>query len=131
MKPVFYNDVLAAVSFVAAGSEADRHVRCQTLLSEADQADRFIELHGAAHPAFGDGTLAAAALRHQAHGDISFESNAGLCAWLCVLTALKDRLDQPDAQLMQRVAVGSNSNRLKAISSPQSSHQPKSSDASL
>ena len=121
MKPVIYNDVLAAVSAISDLPPQRRRSAIARLLDEAERADAYRVTHRAAHPVFGDGSLMAAALRLERRGDASFQTRNGLHAWLCVLNALSERLDQPEAQLMQRVAVGSSSSRLTAISSPQSS----------
>ena len=121
MKPVIYNDVLAAVSAVSDLPPERRKLAITRLLDEAERADAYRITHSAAHPVFGDGSLLTAALRLERRGTTSFQTRDGLQAWLCVLNALLERLDQPEAQLMQRVAVGSSSSRLTAISSPQSS----------
>lgn len=121
MTPVIYNDVLAAVSVVAAVPAAQQGHVMARLLEEADLAEAHRHTHHAAHPVHGDGSLMAAALRHDRHGSTSFQSRIGLEAWLCVLTALLRRLDQPEAQPTHRCAVGSSSSRLTGMSSPQSS----------
>lgn len=121
MIPVIYNDVLAAVSVVAAAPPSRRRAVMAGLIETAEIAARYRGLHHAAHPVYGDGSLMAAALRHARHGDTSFQTRDGLAAWHCVLTALLERRDQPDAQPMQRREVGSTSSRLTAISSPHAS----------
>ncbi|WP_456299100.1 DUF7742 family protein [Marivita geojedonensis] len=118
---MIYNDVLAAVSVVAAVSAEQRAAVVARLLREADLAESHRLIHGAAHPVFGDGSLMAAALRYQRRGSASFQDREGLAAWRCVIDALCARLDQPDAQLIQRRAVGSSSSRFGAMLSPQSS----------
>jgi hypothetical protein len=119
--PVIYNDVLAAVSVVASVAPSRRHAIMVGLIADAERAACYRSAHHAAHPVYGDGSLMAAALRHDRHGDTSFQTQDGLQAWLCVLSALLERQSQPEAQLIQRRVEGSNSSRLMAISSPQSS----------
>ncbi|WP_299792351.1 hypothetical protein [uncultured Marivita sp.] len=119
--PVIYNDVLAAVSVVASVVPSRRHAVMVGLIADAERAARYRATHHAAHPVYGDGSLMAAALQYDRHGHISFQTQVGLEAWLCVLSALLERQSQPEAQLMQRRAEGSNSSRLTAMSSPHSS----------
>lgn len=121
MIPVIYNDVLAAVSAVAGAAPECRDSVAVALIRQADLAEDYRRSYCAAHPVFGDGSLMASSLRYGRRGDASFQTIEGLSAWICVLSALKTRLVQPDAQLMQRRAVGSSSSRFGAISSPQSS----------
>lgn len=121
MKPLIYNDVLAAVSVVSALSPRDRRKAIRTLLVEAELAHAYVRSFHSAHPVFGDGSLMTAALRHPTKGDVRFATEQGRSAWLCVLDAVQRHCAQPDAQLMQRVTVGSNSSRFSAIFSPQSS----------
>lgn len=121
MKPVLYNEVLAAVAAISSVPVSLRLERAAEILREADFADAYCRRHGAAHPVFGDGSLMAAASRRGSCGSTSFQTPDGLCAWITVLQALRARLDQPEAQLMQRRAVGSSSSLFAAMSSPQSS----------
>ncbi|WP_439124315.1 DUF7742 family protein [Marivita sp.] len=121
MKPLIYNDVLAAVAVVSAVPHAQRPAKMARLLDEAIEAESYRLKHHAAHPIFGDGSLLASAQKYDVKGSTSFQTRDALGAWVCVLSALLNRLDQPEAQPMQRVAVGSSSSRLRAISSPQSS----------
>jgi hypothetical protein len=113
VKSVVYNDVLAAVAYVASHPKDARETALSSLFEQVRQAEAYTERYHCAHPVFGDGTLVSAALRHGKRGDTSFYSEAGLEAWLLVLTGLRDQMRQPDAQLMQRVTVGSNSSRLR------------------
>lgn len=121
MKPVIYNDVLAAVSAVSCAAPECRASAAAALIRDANRAERYRRAHCAAHPVFGDGSLMAAAVRYGRGGDVSFQTVDGLSEWICVLTALRAQVDQPDAQLMQRHAVGSSSSLFRAMSSPQSS----------
>ena len=119
MKPLIYNDVLAAVAYVSGQENPENLARA--LLRDAELAHRHVRACRTAHPVFGDGSLMTAALRHRWRGDASFATAQGRAAWMAVLAAVQDRYGSPEAQLMQRVTVGSNSNRLDAIASPQSS----------
>ncbi|MCL3883721.1 hypothetical protein [Marivita sp. GX14005] len=121
MRPVIYNDVLAAVSFAASIPPDGRKAAIARIIADAEAAARYRMRSGAAHPVFGDGCLMAAALRHGRRGSTSFACPDALDAWLCVLGALRARLDQPEAQEMQRVTAGSSASRAGVISSPQSS----------
>lgn len=121
MKPVLYNDVLAAVSYLSGVAPVSRKAALDRLMMEVDWAEGYAQTYNAAHPVFGDGTLMAAAMRYGVRGSTCFQSVDSLSVWISVLTALKNRLAQPEAQLMQRVAVGSNSSRLSAIASSHSS----------
>ena len=87
MKPLIYNDILAAAACVSGMGDPMPAVR--RLLREADLAQSYVQRHHAAHPVFGDGSLMAAALRHGRHGDVSFATHRGRAAWVAVLTALQ------------------------------------------
>jgi len=121
MTPVIYNDVLAAVSAVSGSPIEEQGQLAARLLAEADLAERHRKSRGHGHPVYGDGSLLAASLRYSRRGEASFQTGAGLRVWITVLTALLERLDHPEAQLMHRVTVGSSSKRFGEISSPQSS----------
>lgn len=121
MKPVHYNDVLATVAYAAGLAHDTRRPALRQLLSDADMADRFVEETGQAHPKLGDGTLLSAIPCDASKGDASFRTRHSLSVWIDVLTALRNRMGQPDAQLMQRVTVGSKARRLAGMSTPQSS----------
>lgn len=121
MRPVLYNDVLAAVSLVAACPPDRRKAATLALFEEARQAAIHAARFQSAHPVFGDGTLVAAALRHGKRGDTSFQTECGLSAWAVVIEALRDHARHPDAQLTHRLTDGSNSRRFAEIASPQSS----------
>ncbi|MFA8385261.1 MAG: hypothetical protein ACEPO2_06520 [Pelagibaca sp.] len=97
MTPVIYNDVLAAVSVVAAAPPDRQASVMAELIREADLAEMYRLSYRAAHPVFGDGSLIAAALRHDRRGSCSFQSREGLTAWLCVLSALLARLQGAEA----------------------------------
>lgn len=99
MSPVIYNDVLAAVSVVAGVPPTQREAMIATLLDQADAACAYRRVHRRAHPTFGDGSLMASALRHEARGDMSFQSRDSLLAWLCVVSALLARCDAPKDRL--------------------------------
>lgn len=97
MTPVIYNDVLAAVSVVAA-AQPDRQAEViAELIHDADLAEAYRLKYRAAHPVFGDGSLIAAALRHDRRDRCSFQNMEGLTAWLCVLSALLARLSETKA----------------------------------
>lgn len=82
--------MLAAVGYASGLEHPARALH--RLLCEADQAERHVALYHAAHPVFGDGSLMAAALRHQRHGDARFASAQGRAAWIAVLTAVQAHL---------------------------------------
>lgn len=121
MTPVIYNDVLAAVSALSGAPIEEQRQIATRLLADADLAERYRQSRGHAHPVHGDGSLLAVSLRYSRRGDASFQTVSGLRAWITVLTALLERLDHPEAQLMHRGTVGSSSKRFGEISSPQSS----------
>ena len=95
MKPVLYNDVLAAVSYLSGLVPVKREAALERLMQDVDRAEAYAVRYQAAHPVFGDGTLLAASLRHDVRGSTSFQSEDTLSVWLSVLTALKDRLVHP------------------------------------
>ena len=97
MTPVIYNDVLAAVSLVAAAPPERQANVAAELIREADLAEAYRLRYRAAHPVFGDGSLIAAALRHDRRGSCSFQSLEGLSAWLCVLNVLLAQLPSDQA----------------------------------
>lgn len=97
MTPVIYNDVLAAVSVVAAAPPERQASVVAELIHEAELAEAYRLRYRVAHPVFGDGSLITAALRHDRRGSCSFQSLEGLTAWLCVLSALLTRLPHAEA----------------------------------
>jgi len=120
VRPVVYNDVLATVAYIASHQPHARAGALARLFDQVRNAEVYAKRYRCAHPVFGDGTLANAALRHEKRGDTSFQSESGLESWILVLTGLLDQMRQPEAQLMQRVTEGSNSSRSRKMSSPQS-----------
>ena len=120
MKSVIYNDVLAAVANIAGHPPDARANALARLFEQVRKAEAYTKRNFCAHPVFGDGTLVSAALHQGKRGDTSFQSESGLEAWVLVLTGLLEQMRQPEAQLMQRVTVGSNSSRSRKMSSPQS-----------
>lgn len=105
MKPLIYNDVLAAVSVVAGVAPEARASLAADLIRQADLADAYRQAHCAAHPVFGDGSLMTAALRFGHRGPASFQCRRGLAAWIAVLSALQARHD-PAACGVARDACG-------------------------
>lgn len=62
MRPIGLGDLTAAAGALAAVPHGRRAALMAILLAEAETADRFRRRHGRPHPAFGNGTLMAAAL---------------------------------------------------------------------
>lgn len=96
MRPVIYNDVLAAVSYVATYPPDRRKIAARALFEEARQAAMHAARFQSAHPLFGDGTLVSAALRHRRCGDTSFQTERGLSAWAAVIEVLRDQMRHPN-----------------------------------
>ena len=88
MRPVVYNDVLAAVAYVSSVPSRHRRRAVRCLIEDANRAERYTNVYSAPHPVFGDGTLIAAAGRYEKAGDTSFRTRDSLTAWVEVLTAL-------------------------------------------
>lgn len=121
MRPLLPGDIVAAARVLMSCADAERDGRARQLLHEADAADRLRKDTGRAHALWGNGTLMAAALRHDPPPEPGLDDPDYLDCLIRVLLAVRARC-QPDAQAMQRVAVGSRSRRPSAIASPQSSH---------
>ncbi len=64
MRPVTMTDLAAAARVLLALPEARRAAGITALLARADCADRHRRTGGGVHPAYGNGTLLAAALVH-------------------------------------------------------------------
>lgn len=94
MRPVIYNDVLAAVAVVAATSPEHHQEVITALIRAADSGDVHRTRFGSAHPVFGDGSLMAATHLYPRRGCTSFQSATGRGAWLIVLMALSAHLGQ-------------------------------------
>lgn len=66
MRPVTVTDLCAAARVLLALPEDHRAAAMQALIRRAEAADRHRRETGHAHPAYGNGTLLAAALAHPA-----------------------------------------------------------------
>lgn len=61
MRPVMHGDLTAAARHLLTLPDSLRASRCARLIAQADAADRYRKRFGRAHPAWGNGTLMAAA----------------------------------------------------------------------
>lgn len=120
MRPVLPGDVSAAARAVLAVPDPLRRDLALRLVDEASAADRYCKEHRKAHPRWGNGTLLSAAHRHEMRREAGYGDPEFLECQLRVFEALLAR-SQPEAQDMQRIAVGSSSRRRVAMTSPQSS----------
>ncbi|WP_456300435.1 DUF7742 family protein [Thalassococcus lentus] len=120
MRPVLPDDLFAAARACLAVPPHVRFAHAQSLVGAAMVADAYRQRNNRLHPVFGGGTLMAAALAHEQVSEARVDNADFRECLIDVLRALRC-LDQPDAQEIQREAVGSSSRRLMAISSPQSS----------
>lgn len=64
MRPVTLTDLAAAARVLLAQPEAQRAAAMAALIARAEAADRLRRDSGRLHPAYGNGTLLAAALAH-------------------------------------------------------------------
>lgn len=120
MRPVLPGDVSAAARALLRVPSVARPALARRMLQEADAADCYRRRFRRAHRDWGNGTLMAAALARPAGPEPRLDDPDYLDCQFVMLEALLTRT-QPEAQEMQRRAVGSSSRRLTAISSPQSS----------
>jgi hypothetical protein len=90
MRPVTTTDLIAAARVLLAFPEAKRPVAMRVLVARAQIADRHRLTTGRLHPAYGNGTLLAAALAHgQQWPDTSDEAT-----WLeCLASAIDGVLE--------------------------------------
>ena len=66
MRPVTVTDLCAAARVLLALPEAQRATGMAALIARTERADRYRRETGCCHPAYGNGTLLAAALAHPA-----------------------------------------------------------------
>ncbi|MCA0202835.1 MAG: hypothetical protein LCH92_00715 [Proteobacteria bacterium] len=66
MRPVTLTDLAAAARVLLALPEQQRRAGMAALIAGAEAADRYRQTTGRLHPAYGNGTLLAAALAHPA-----------------------------------------------------------------
>ena len=124
MRPVVFTDVAFAARALLALPPDLREGRAVRLVRQAAVADRYRRRFGKSHPAWGKGSLMAAAGRLPRSPVESFE-DPGFCAcFAMVLGALVAR-GYPARQLTQRAVAGSSASRFGGMSSPQSVHTPK------
>lgn len=64
MRRVLLQDVLTTACALLRVAPSDRKALCERILEEADAADLYRANTGLCHPAFGDGTLSAAARQY-------------------------------------------------------------------
>lgn len=86
MRPVTLTDLAAAVRVLLALPEDRRAAGLAALLARAEAADHHRRTTGRAHPAYGNGTLLAAALAHPA----ADPGTAGDRAYLLCLAQVLD-----------------------------------------
>lgn len=120
MKPVLPGDVTAAARALLPLPPEARSGFAHRLIDEACAADLHCRRTGQAHRCWGNGTLLGAAHGHEMGREACFEDPEFLDCQVKMLESLR-AFRQPEAQEIQRLAVGSSSRRLTAISSPQSS----------
>ncbi|WP_437438244.1 DUF7742 family protein [Mameliella alba] len=120
VKPVLPGDVIAAARALLPVPPDMRSELARRLIDEACAADLHCQRTGRAHVRWGNGTLSAAAHGCEMGRETCFEDPDFLDCQVKMLDALR-AFYQPEAQEIQRIAVGSSSRRLMAISSPQSS----------
>jgi len=129
MRPVLESDVAAVVRVLYSLPERVRPRRLARLVVAAEAADAYRRETGRAHPLWGGGSLMAAASGMPRGPDPGFGDDDYCRCWCLVLEGLirhraGKRPGQPEAQEMQRGAVGSSSSRFSGMSSPQSRHSP-------
>ncbi len=128
MRPVLHGDLTVAARRLLTVPLGTRWRTARKLIAQADAADRYRRRFGRAHAKWGNGTLRAAAAADASLPPEPRLNNADYADCLAlVLEALRVwRSYLPEAQDTQRMTVGSNSSRLTAMASPQSSQQPNS-----
>lgn len=121
MRPFTIGDVLCAARYLLLFEPPSRHAAARSLVQRATAADRWRGQRGRAHRCWGNGTLMAAAGLAPLPPTPPLGDPGFLDALCVMLGSLRDAAPQPDAQEMQRRAVGSSSSRRAAISSSHSS----------
>ncbi len=120
MRPVLPGDITAAARVLLAVPAQRRTSLARRLIDEASAADRYCQCHHMVHPRWGNGTLSAAAHGHDMQRESGFGDPDYMECQLRVFEALLAPR-QPEAQEMQRTAVGSSSSRRGVMASPHSS----------
>jgi hypothetical protein len=96
MRPVTITDLNAAARVLMALPEPQRPAAMTALIARAAIADQHRRLTGRQHPAYGNGTLLAAALAHSRAGETTDETGYLTCL-ACAIEAVMDRrLDEKD-----------------------------------
>jgi len=88
MRTVRYSDVSAAARVMLATPPAFRALVCHRMIREAEFADRYVRRLGRLHPAWGNGTLLAAARRRRLAQEPSFSDREYCVCFQHVLNAL-------------------------------------------
>lgn len=91
MRPVMHGDLTAAARHLLALPDALRAPQCARLIAQADAADRYRKRFGRAHPAWGNGTLMAAARQHPLPREPRLNDPDYALCLILVLTQLRSR----------------------------------------
>lgn len=86
MRPLLHGDVAMAARVLLALPERMRPPRIRRLLRRADAADRYRQRTGLAHPAWGSGSLMAAAERMPRAPEPDFDDVDYCRCWILVLS---------------------------------------------
>ncbi|SIN89302.1 hypothetical protein [Vannielia litorea] len=88
MRPLHHSDICEVVRVLLPLSEEERPRALARFIAFADAADRFRQVTGRMHRAWGDGTLGAAVARQPRHPARSFEDFDYAQCWSMVLEAV-------------------------------------------
>ncbi|NYS23958.1 hypothetical protein HUK65_03060 [Rhodobacteraceae bacterium 2376] len=90
MRPVTHGDIAATARVLMVTPQDARPEVLRAIITDAQRADRYRRLWSRVHPALGNGTLMAAALRHDPGPEPAAGDPAYLAAMLMVIETLLD-----------------------------------------
>lgn len=126
MIPPTLGDASAVARVLIRVAPEAQFALARQMLVEAEEADAWRRERGQFHPTYGDGSLMAVAMRRQPLGERFLTDATYINALKIILTVLHQVSIQPDAQEIQSVAAGSNSNLPRGGGSAQSTQSPYS-----
>lgn len=105
MRRVLHGDLVQLGRMLLACSPADRAAICRRAIAEADAADKYRRRFGRRHPHFGDGSLAAWAMRFPRPPEPPLDDPDYAGCLRVILTCLEERRAAPTERRQARRPV--------------------------